>query len=320
MPHSKRSSLPALFAHLLAGAAALTSSLSAQIAPPPNPIYYVDASGPAGSGLSWNNTTNDLRQALINAGFSARIYLAPNIAQVWVKEGIYTPANIPSGGSATQQDRELSFPMLERVQVYGGFLGGEMFSNARLGSAANTILSGDLLGNSQAGVFNTLTDDSIHVVTVPESPNVVLFMNAAANAPANDNWILDGFTVTFGNADGSNATTPALIPNTVDGAGIYFRDYGGSTPPGTHFWTVTDVTVENCRAVGRGPGVYIHGAAGPTPPGGQPCVFSECAFRSNVADWGGSGFESNNTASVRRSGIRRGLWCRSVSAELHLLE
>jgi len=136
--------------------------------------------------------------------------------------------------------------------VEGGFVGTETSLQQRQGSAAQTILSGDALADSQPGAVSTLVDDSYHVVTVPANDPLDPTLTVS-------NWVLDSFTVEFGNANvwtpGSSATGwPA---NRYDGGGIYF-DSVPNLPPsssaGSYDWVVRNVTVQNCRAIGRGAG------------------------------------------------------------------
>ena len=96
--------------------------------------------------------------------------------QVWVANGLYQPTR--------DGDRSLSFVLVDGVDVYGGFAGGETSLIERNPVLNETILSGDLGGNDGIGSFS---DNSCHVVL------------AAAGR-------LDGFTITGGNSDGSDGT------------------------------------------------------------------------------------------------------------------
>ena len=149
-----------------------------------------DATG-ANNGTSWTDAFTSLQSALEVATFGAKIYVA---------KGTYLPSkqvDIDRSGSTTA--REVTFQIPTGVEVYGGFAGNETINATTLAArdfvANETILSGDLSGNDAVtGVFPSLTygnyaDNAYHVVY---TKNV------------DQTTILDGFTITGGNADGSN--------------------------------------------------------------------------------------------------------------------
>lgn len=146
-------------------------------------VIYVDA-GAAGSGdgSSWANAYTDLQQAL--AGAAAR----PNPAnvQLWVAAGTYRPT--------LGTDRKATFQLVNGAALYGGFAVGETALEQRDWRAHPTILSGDI------GVPGDPSDNSYHVVS-------------SANVSANT--LLDGFTITGGNANG------AWLEGTSAGGGMY---------------------------------------------------------------------------------------------------
>src|SRR5262249_5600427 len=104
--------------------------------------------------------------------------------------GTYTPTTI--------LDRTASFMFTSGVAIYGGFAGNEALLSQRDWIANPTILSGDLLGDDGPNFANN-TENSYHVVQSSE-----------ADASA----ILDGVTITGGNADGSEC------PGTGCGGGM----------------------------------------------------------------------------------------------------
>ena len=140
-------------------------------------VYHVDADapGPVHDGLSWATAFLTLQDALAVAGSADEIVVA---------EGRYKP---DQGDAVTPGDREASFVLLEGLVVRGGFAGyGQPNPDARDVGLYETVLTGDLNGNDLWGLLN-LSDNSYHVVTGP-----------AGEPPA----LLDGFTITSGNADG----------------------------------------------------------------------------------------------------------------------
>ncbi len=95
--------------------------------------------------------------------------------EIWVGAGTYKPT--------TGSDRSVAFQLKNGVGVYGGFAMTETLRSQRNWTANVTILSGDI------GAAGNNSDNSYHVVT--------------AGSGTNNTAILDGFTVTGGNANGS---------------------------------------------------------------------------------------------------------------------
>ena len=136
-------------------------------------IVYVNASASgSNNGSSWANAFTDLQSALS----LARSYPSC-VSQIWVAKGTYKPT------SGT--DRAISFEMVNGVAIYGGFAGGETQLSARNWVANKTILSGDI------GTIDDNGDNSF---------NVILNNNNGLDNSA----ILNGFTISGGNANGVN--------------------------------------------------------------------------------------------------------------------
>jgi hypothetical protein len=150
------------------------------------PVRYVDANAPgANNGSSWLNAYHYLQDALAD----------PCAAVIWVADGTYYPdsnSSEPNGNG----DRNKSFVLKNSVAIYGGFAGfGAPDPNARNVKLYESILSGDLNDNDVyvADPCNlrtepTRAENSYHVVT---------------SNSTDANTILDGFTVTAGNANTS---------------------------------------------------------------------------------------------------------------------
>jgi len=123
----------------------------------------------------------------------AALDIATDGDQIWVVEGTYNPS-VPAG-------REATFQLKTGVAIYGGFIGNESSLAQRNWETNVTTLSGDI------GSEGDNTDDSYHVVT-----------GSGTDATA----ILDGFTITAGNADtGSTAN--------ILGGGMYNYNSSGPT-------------------------------------------------------------------------------------------
>jgi hypothetical protein len=125
-------------------------------------------------GSNWDKAYADLQSALANTACN----------EIWVAVGTYKPS---SG-----EGRGVTYSLRSGVALYGGFAGNEAQRDKRDWKANITILSGDLNGNDNATITAdeaTRTDNAYHV----------LYADSGVDASA----ILDGFTVTGGNANGS---------------------------------------------------------------------------------------------------------------------
>jgi hypothetical protein len=202
-------------------------------APPPAVVFVdLEATG-ANNGTSWLNAYTDLQPALDAAS---------SWDQIWVAKGIYKPT-VEHGGST---DRYKSFQMRNRLAIYGGFdpsVGATEFED-RDWVTHETTLSGDL------GTEGDASDNSYHVFYHP------------AGTDLDDTAILDGFTVTGGNANG------AASPHD-HGGGMYNH---GSSP------TLTNCTFEGNSADSVGGGMHNEGSS--------PAL-TNATFRGNSAEAGG---------------------------------
>jgi hypothetical protein len=217
-------------------------------------IIYVDeaAPGPLHDGASWETAFPGLQAGLAAAQAGAAI---------WVAQGSYTPG---AAGS-----RLATFRLKNGVQIYGGFAGAETVLSGRDWAAHPTILSGDLDRNGLLDGGN-----AYHVV----APSGV---DASA--------ILDGFTITGGNANVGTSSlgwgggmynfesNPSLTNVTFSGNTA--KDGGGmfnytSSP------SLTDVTFSDNTA-SYGGGMYNNISSSPS--------LKNVAFSGNTASYGGGG-------------------------------
>ncbi len=197
---------------------------------------FVDGGAPAGGdGSSWANAYNYLQDALD---------ATQSDDAIWVAQGTYNP---DQGAGHTPGDRRATFQLINSVSIYGGYAGlGEPDPNARDINMYKTILSGDLNGDDGPNFANN-GENSYHVVT-----------GSSTDATA----ILEGFTITGGNANGSS-------PH-YDGGGMY----NDSSSP-----TVNNCTFSGNSAWRGGGGMYNDGSS-PT--------MANCTFVGNIADKGGA--------------------------------
>lgn len=273
---------------------------------------YVDASATAGSnnGGSWENAYTDLQDALDEScGTTATaIYVASGTYYPSVEEDIDE-----SGGS---DPREVTFKITDKTRIYGGFAGNEMpitqsVLDNRNFTTHETILSGDL------------GDDDSYTVSFGASGTTITASNISDNAYhvvyAFENSLLteiDGFTITGGNADGSdtenqrgggiyNTGQPSLggpdeasptlrnlklYRNTAArGGGLYNNGCCSAlgvraNPSITNCAFIENRAVDIGVSTGSGGGMYNDGNSG----GVNPVALTNCVFERNVAKFGGA--------------------------------
>ena len=198
---------------------------------------YVNAAAAAnGDGSTWATAYTDLQTALTNAR------LCSQITEIWVAKGTYKPGT----------SRNASFSMKAGVKIHGSFAGRETNLSERTAAvmAANkSILSGDLNGDDAT---TGKGENSYHVILNDN------------NGLTTSNSLLDGFTITGGNAFGSDDGS---------GGGMYNRS---SSP------SLTNVTFENNLA-GSGGGMRNRSSS--------PSLIN-CNFLGNQATLGGGGMSN----------------------------
>jgi hypothetical protein len=160
------------------------------------PIYVNLAATGLNNGTSWANAYTNLQTAINAAGAGA---------QIWVAAGTYKPTSY-FDPKVTNDPRSRSFLLKGGVSVLGGFAGTETQLAQRDLDTNPTILSGDFSGNDSSAwppvIGNdgnigsgdpTRSENAYHVVGVLSQPT----------AP-----VLDGFTITGGNANNTSYLQP----------------------------------------------------------------------------------------------------------------
>jgi predicted outer membrane repeat protein len=190
-------------------------------------VFYVDVNNTSGSwdGESWGTAFQTIGEALDAAE-------AAGASEVWIADGVYKP----TAGT----DRQAGFELVDGIGLYGGFEGvDEVERSDRDPDTYVTVLSGDI------GAPGDASDNSFHVVF------------------GADRAVLDGVTVTGGNANGE----------LIDSAGGGMLNYDGAA-----------VTVVDCLFTGNhaneGGGMFNFNSSIAT------VVDSE--FVSNTANRGGA--------------------------------
>ena len=198
-------------------------------------VIYVDAgAATGGDGSTWTKAYIYLQDALND----------PCLAigdEIWVAAETYKPdtSSAYPGGTGS---RYATFYLGYGVALYGGFPAGGGDWEQRDPGTNETILSGDI------GMWLNNQDNSFHVVT---------------GNGVNPTAILDGFTITAGNAHSS----------------YYYEDRGG----GMYNYNYSNPTVINCTF--RGNSAYRYGG-GIYNEYSNPTVIN-CTFSGNSAIYGG---------------------------------
>jgi hypothetical protein len=243
--------------------AALLAGLALGLVPPQTAqaqgVVRVTTTGATSGtcGDTWANGC-DLQYALTTVAASGD--------EIWVAQGTYRPT------SGT--DRAATFQLKNGVALYGGFAGTETSRDQRDWENRITTLSGDLNGDDDG--FANNGENSYHVVT-----------GGGTGASA----ILDGFTVTGGNADGpktdyqgggmyNDHSSPTLTNVTFSGNTAFDwndGDEGGGMYNDHSSPTLTNVTFSGNTASGGG-GMSNYSSS-PT--------LTDVTFSGNTADYGG---------------------------------
>lgn len=232
-----------------------------------------DAEG-SNDGTSWNDAFEELRVALAAAAASGG-----RITEIWVADGVYTPA--PAGGS-----RAASFQLLDEITLRGGFRGDEDPATFNLADrdfdGNETVLSGDL--NVNDGMISPpgdIADNSFHVVL---------------GSGAESKTLLDGFTIRGGNADGPGNNAGGGIRTENGGPTITNCIFEGNRAlfGGAMYNSAGSPEVTNCEfnnnMAGDSGGAVVNSA-------GSVPEFTSCQFVGNQAGTNAGGAILSNSGS-----------------------
>jgi hypothetical protein len=250
---------------LFAGFVALSQSLYSQPAIPEldsSTAIYVDTTAAGtGDGASWENAYPHLQSALIAAASGD---------QIWVAAGSYYP---DEGTDQTAGDRNATFLLKNGVALFGGFPSGGGGAEQRDVSSNVTTLSGDLSGDD-GDDFTNRSENSYHVLSA---------------TGVDETAVLDGFTVTGGNADGA-------YPESA-GGGLFCFDSGSPMISNCFFSsnqagafggaifcltnsspTITKSTFQENKASSSGGAISNNSFSSPK--------VIDCSFRANTSSYG----------------------------------
>ena len=212
----------------------------------PAKTIFVDVSATGSSnGSEWENAYLDIQDALVSAADGD---------EIWVAKGIYKPGTI----------RTDTIQLKTGVSLLGGFPNGGGSGNldARNFLEYETILSGDLLSNDGVD-FENNDENSYHIIAAD---------TVAGTA------VLDGFTITGGNANGGGTDN--------FGGALY-----GNINSAESNFDVSVPTIRNCffsfnsAAAGGGAVMNLRNAGG---------RYEKCRFSNNRSITSGGGAVYNN--------------------------
>jgi len=225
--------------------------------------YYVAITGTGLGGLTWTNAFTNVQDALA---------VAANPSEIWVAKGVYYP---DEGIGQINDSVTATFLLTDGVAIFGGFKFNDANFNDRDWENNLTVLSGDVDGDDTSGadgvsvtVTEIVDDNAYHVVTAKGVTGTA---------------VLDGFTITAGQADGSE-------PNDY-GGGFYCDGIGGICNP----------SLKNVIFSGNfaeyGGAMFNIGRKGDSSPSLKNVTFS-----GNLADYGGAmyndGYNGHSSPSL----------------------
>jgi hypothetical protein len=190
--------------------------------------------------------------------------------EIWVAEGTHKPGAL----------RTDTFQLTSGVALYGGFAGSESLRDERDWTVHEAILSGDI------GTPDDDSDNTYHVVT-----------GSGTNATA----VLDGFTITGGNANSSSANSsgggmynsigsPLLLNVTISGNSS--DSYGGGMLNASSSPTLVNVTFSrnSSDSYGYGGGMCNYDNSNP--------MLLNVTFSGNSADWAGGMYNRDSNPTL----------------------
>jgi len=284
-----------------------------------NNIVYVDSSATGiNDGSSWANAYTSLAGAVLAA------HSCTDIDSILVAKGTYYPEHIPPTNSTNITDRNKTFYFLrDGLAVLGGYPSGG--GTTRDWNNNLTILSGDI------GTPNNSTDNAYHVVMIAGAEDI------------DSSLVLDGFSITAGNADDENQNTVVINGSGYyqdEGSGMYIQKaapvirhctftgnyaayLGGGMSMQSASSLILHCTFSDNIAGRSGGGIFL------SPSSSSSSVISHCIFSGNTAAYWGGGIYNQGSRFALLSIINSvfsgneakegGGWCNSTLAPVDVV-
>lgn len=200
-------------------------------------------------GTSWSKAFKTIQAALDKAASNDEIYVAAGTYYPTKKMAETTSNNQPTS------DRTRSLVIPKGVKLYGGFPSGATDATGmaqRNWEANPTFLSGDF--NEDDNDFDNMDENAYHVLVLIN---------------ADESTVIDGFTISGGNANGSEFVYVNQVGiNSSNGGGIHAVYYESSeTGSLKSSPSLKNIVIENNKAANYGAGFYNYthmGEANPT--------------------------------------------------------
>ena len=203
---------------------------------PKQAVVYVDIDNKKGpwDGKHWKTAFTTIQKAI---DYAYRI----EGSEIWVAQGTYKPTS--------SENRTISINLRPGAAIYGGFKWKESLRSERNPKKNKTVLSGDI------GILHNNRDNSYHVLR------------------GADNTLLDGFTITGGNANGE-------VENSKGGGVLNLAERRGWNLPASEAGQTVSASFINCiftenNAI-EGGAVYSYAQSTP--------MFKDCEFIANTAE------------------------------------
>lgn len=255
------------------------ASLVVAPAPARADVCRVSSTGTAlDGGLSWTTPTT-LQAALQRA----------DCTEIWIAAGVYTPS--------ADGDCAIAFAVHPGQALYGGFAGTENLREQRDPARHRSVLSGDIDGNDVTDA-DGVTVDADDIVGA-NSHHVVIIDGTGAAGPVGADTVLDGLTLSGGQAQGAY---PASA-----GAGLYCN----AAARDAH----CNPTLANLRFMGNaalyyGGALFLRadsGGGGSASPSLRDVVFSG----NRAEKWGGALYIKADNGSEASPTIERATFTRN---------
>ncbi|MCH8148195.1 MAG: right-handed parallel beta-helix repeat-containing protein [Planctomycetes bacterium] len=254
-------------------------------------IYVDDIAPVGGDGTNWATAFTHLQDALAVVSTGDEIHVAV---------GIYR-ADQDEAGNVAPGDRFATFQLLSGVAIYGGYAGlGAPNPDVRDIVLYETILSGALaracVQDLDCGEIGGLCVDGFCNIMQGNNQNS---FHIVTGSGTNSTAILDGFSITAANANGTNPYNLGAGMYNSDGSptvtNCTFEGNTAATGGGMYNGNGSNPTVTNCSFIGNMARGFRVGGGGMNNNASNPTV-ANCKFSGNSAATGG-GIRNNNRSN-----------------------